>query len=116
MIFKLCVIRYQPSVKRVLMFPVQLTGAHHHSALLHVLPTAITITVGPFALTVAVIPSVVVSVKLPIVLKVVSVMLGISGMDCNASNGNHVDVLMGTSRIVLGKRFTKRTVQKNANA
>ena len=74
------------------MFPVQSTGDHRHSALLHVLPTAITITVGPFALTVAAIPSAVVSVKLRIVLKVASVMLDIFGMDCNVSNGNHADV------------------------
>ena len=50
------------------------------------------ITVGPYALTVAVIPSAVVSVKLRIVLKVASVMLDIFGMDCNVSNGSLADV------------------------
>ena len=98
------------------MFPVQSTGDHRHSALLHVLPIVITITAGPFALTVVVILNAVVSVKLQIALKVVSVMLDIFGMDYNVSGGNHVDVSTVISRIVSGKHFIKRTVPKNANA
>ena len=98
------------------MFPVQSTGAHRHSAPLHVLPTVIMITVGPFALTVVVILNAVVSVKLRIALKVVSVMLDIFGMDCSVSDGNLVDALMVTYHIVSGKHFIKRTVPRNASA
>ena len=116
MIIKPCVIRYQPSVKPVPMFPVQSTGDHHHSVPLHVLPTVIMITVGPFALTVVVILNAVVSVKLQIALKVVFVMLVTFGMDCNVSDENHADVLMGIFHIVSGKHFIKRTVPRNANA
>ena len=74
------------------------------------------ITVGPFALTVVAILNAVVSVKLQIALKVVSVMLDISGMDCNVSGGNLVDAFMEIYHIVSDKHFIKRTVPRNASA